>query len=378
VLKFGAEAARLSLRESFTFAVTDVDADDADFSSGVTAFTPESPFQFSDRGHPGLVSLYVQDSVRLLDQITVDLGLRVDWTRMLVAASQVSPRVGVAYRVARTGTTARASFGRFFQPPQAENLLLSSSVEAHVLSPFVSDTDAGGAELEPERQTAIEAGVDQAIGPVRVDVAYWRRWVRNAADPNVFLGTTIIFPNAVAHGWASGIDVRLDVAPRRGWSGFVSYSNSRVEQAGPITGGLFLEDEVAEIADGSRFTPDHDQRNVAAAGVSFVRNGFTAAAHTRYESGTPLQVDDDDLDELEERPGADLVDFARGRVKPRRTLDLSVTQRVRRTSTADLSVRLSMLNVTGARWAYNFGNPFSGTHFGSGRTLQVGLRAGFR
>ena len=39
-------------------------------------------------------------------------------------------------------------------------------------------------------------------------------------DPNVFLGT-IVFPNAVAHGWASGIDVRLDVAPQHGWSGFV-------------------------------------------------------------------------------------------------------------------------------------------------------------
>jgi hypothetical protein len=296
---------------------------------------------------------------------------------MLTSASQLSPRVGVASSVDRTGTTARASFGRFFQPPQAENLLLSSSVEARVLSPFVSE-GSGGAELRPEKQTAVEAGVGQAVGPLRVDVAYWRRWVRNAADPNVFLGTTIIFPNSVARGWASGIDVRVDVAPRHGWSGFVSYSNSRVEQAGPITGGLFLEDEVADLAGGERFTPDHDQRNVAAGGLSFVRGGFSAAAHIRMESGTPLQIEEDDLDEFQERPGADLVDFDRGRVKPRRTLDLGFTQRVRRSAAADLSVRLSLLNVTGSRWAYNFGNPFSGTHFGPGRTVQIGMRAGFR
>jgi hypothetical protein len=37
-------------------------------------------------------------------------------------------------------------------------------------------------------------------------------------------------------------------------------------------------------------------------------------------------------------------------------------------------VRASLLNLTGARWAYNFGNPFSGTHFGPGRTLQVAVR----
>ena len=108
---------------------------------------------------------------------------------------------------------------------------------------------------------------------VRLDVAYWRRWVRNVADPNVFLGTTIIFPNSVARGWASGIDFRIDVPRRRGWSAFASWGNSRVEQAGPITGGLFLEDDVAEIAGGERFTPDHDQRNTGAAGISLVAGG---------------------------------------------------------------------------------------------------------
>jgi hypothetical protein len=376
VVKFGAEAARLTLDENFSFAVTDPDQDDADLSPAVVDFTPERPFAFSERGHGSLVAAYVQDSMRLLDQLTVDVGIRADWSRMLTSASQLSPRIGVAYTVDRTGTAARASFGRFFQPPQAENLLLSSSVDARVLSPFLWH-GSGGAELLPEKQTAVEAGVGQALGPLRLDVAYWRRWVRNAADPNVFLGTTIIFPNSVAQGWASGIDLRLDVAPRNGWSGFLSYGNSRVEQAGPITGGLFLEDEVADLAGGERFTPDHDQRNVAAGGLSFLKDGFSAAAHVRIESGTPLQIDDDDLDDFQERPGADLVDFDRGRVKPRRTLDLGLTQRLRRSAGADLSVRLSLLNVTGSRWAYNFGNPFSGTHFGPGRTVQLGLRAGF-
>jgi len=377
VLKVGAESARLSLHEDFLFAVTDPDEEEADFTDPVKGFTIERPFVFSGAGTPSLVSAYLQDSMRLSDRLTLDVGVRADWSRMLALASQVSPRLGAAYRVARTGTRVRASFGRFFQPPQAENLLLASSAQARVLSPFAFGPGAGGADLVPERQSAVEAGIDQTVGPVRVDVAWWRRWVRNAADPNVFLGTTVIFPNAVARGWASGIDLRLDMAPHRGWSGFVSYSNSRVQQAGPITGGLFLEDDVADLADGERFTPDHDQRNVAAAGISFVRGGFSAAASGRFESGTPLQLGDEELDELEDRPGADLVDFARGRVRPRRTLDLSFSQRVRRTAGADLSFRLSLLNVTNARWAYNFGNPFSGTHFGPGRTVQVGLRAGF-
>jgi outer membrane receptor protein involved in Fe transport len=43
----------------------------------------------------------------------------------------------------------------------------------------------------------------------------------------------------------------------------------------------------------------------------------------------------------------------------------------------ELSVRAAVLNLTDARYAFNFGNPFSGTHFGPGRTVQVGGRVVF-
>src|SRR6185503_4182794 len=109
----------------------------------VIGFTINRSFVFSGTGAPSLVSVYLQDSMRLADRLTVDVGVRADWSRMLAPASQVSPRLGAAYRVARTGTLLRASFGRFFQPPQAENLLLASSVQARVLSPFAGETGAG-------------------------------------------------------------------------------------------------------------------------------------------------------------------------------------------------------------------------------------------
>lgn len=98
----------------------------------------------------------------------------------------------------------------------------------------------------------------------------------------------------------------------------------------------------------------------------------------RYESGTPLEVEEDELDDLQERPGAELVNFDRGRVKPRQLFDVLLVQRLLRQRRIDLNLRFAVLNVTGQRWAYNFGNPFSGTHFGPGRSVQVGLRAGFR
>jgi hypothetical protein len=300
---------------------------------------------------------------------------------MLDKASQWSTRVGASYRWPTTQTTLRGSFGRFFQPPQPENLLLASSEKVQALSPFAGESGAGGSAIFPERQTAVEVAVNQVLArTLRLDVSYWRRRIENAADPNVFFGTTIIFPNTVAKGRASGVDVRFELPRRRGWSGYVSYANSRVVQFGPVTGGLFLEEELIHIGPGTAFTPDHDQRNVGAFGVNYEsgRTGSSLFFTGRYESGTPLQVEEDQLDELVERPGAELVDFERGRARPRQVFDVALVQRLRRGTRVDLDLRLTLLNFIGERWAYNFGNPFSGTHFGPGRTLQVGLRAGFR
>lgn len=378
VLKTGIEAARLTLHEDFSFFVTDEDeGEEAELSEGALEHDEDDPFVFSGSAGPTLFAFYVQDSIRFGRGLTVDIGVRADRARMLAAASQWSPRLGVAYHVPNSDTIIRASLDRFFQPPQAENLLLGSSERARELSPFVNETNGGGEDLEPERQWATELGVKQSLPRgVRLDVSYWRRRVENAGDPNVLFGTTIIIPNAIARGKADGADVRLELPRRRGASGYVSYTNARVVQFGPVTGGLFLEDEVIEIADGTAFTPDHDQRHVAAFGASYdhAPSGFWMSFGGRYESGTPLEVDEDELDELMERPGSELVNFETGRVRPRRLFDLLAGTRLFRAGQNEFSLRTALLNLTGQRFAYNFGNPFSGTHFGPGRTFQIGLQ----
>lgn len=381
-VKIGGEVARLRLRERLVFAVTDrVEAEEADFGEPVLAHDRDNPFRFSGAASPMLASLYAQDSVRVGARLTIDAGVRADWSRLLLPRSQVSPRIGVAYHWPGSQTTVRGSFGRFFQPPQPENLLVASSPAARALSPFAVDGGPGGADLEPERQTALEAAVEQVVArALRLDVAYWHRRVTNAADPNVFFGTTMIFPNTTGSGRATGVDVRIDL-PRRGrWSGYLSYTNSHVVWFGPINGGLFLEHDVIEIGPGTRFTPDHDQRHVGAAGVSYddEPRGFWVAATAQYASGTPLEVDEEDLEELKERPGAELVDFERGRVEPRLVVDVQAGRRLYRGPRLEASARLSVLNLFDRAYAYNFGNPFSGTHFGTGRTVAASLRLAFR
>jgi outer membrane receptor protein involved in Fe transport len=382
--KLGLEGARLKLHEDFRFAVTDREAAQAaEISERAAAFTLADPFRFEDRAARMQWSLYAQDRLRASDRLTLDFGVRFDRSHLLIPASQVSPRVGVAYSWPANGTTARASLNRFFQPPQPEHLLLSSSPAARALSPFANSSggelEAGGAELEPERQTAWEIGVEQRLaGTLRLDVSYWSRQVRNYTDPNVFFGTTIIFPNSVARGRARGVDLRLEIPRYRGWSAYLSYTNSAVVQFGPINGGLFLDADVLKIGPGTRFTPDHDQRHVGAAGVTYQRvsRGFSASLSGGHQSGTPLEVGNPA--ELTGRPGADLVDFDRGRVRPRTVFDLTLSQVLQRGDHMETSARLSVLNVTNHAYALNFGNPFSGTHFGAPRAIRAEVRIGLR
>jgi hypothetical protein len=380
LLKIGGEAQRLALDEEFWFFVTNRRvARDNGFSDAVIDFDRDDPFEFDGRASPGLFSIFIQDEWQASSRLTISGGVRFDRSSMLLARSQLSPRIGAAYRLGGN-TVARGSVSRFFQPPQPENLLLSSSEEARILSPFAEEGDGGGADVEPERQWAYEAGLEHWIGRrLRVDVAAWHRGIAQVADPNVFAGTTIIFPNAVANGRASGVDIRVEMPKSHGWSAYANGAIGKVVQRGPITGGLFLEDDIAELGNGEAFTPDHDQRLVLGGGVSWMheRSGATLSLAGRYETGTPIERGDDELDELMQRHGAEMVDFDRGRVEPRTVISATGEVPLWRSQSRSIRVRVSALNLFDDDYAYNFGNPFSGTHFGAPRTFAVSLRAEF-
>lgn len=379
--KAGVEAQRITPDEFFTFAITDSEAaEDEGISDKALAFDQSNPFVFRDRKTRGQVSAYIQDAFSPVANLTVNAGLRYDHSSLIVSEQQFSPRVGAVYFIPKTRTSIRGSFNRLFMPPQVENLLLSDSDQARALSPFQSET-GGGARVRSERTSAYEAGFAQDVrGWLRLDAVYWWRTFRNYDDPNVFFSTTIIFPNSVAKGFARGVDVRLDVPERRGWSAYASYTNQRILQTGPINGGLFLTEDVIEIGPGTKFIPDHDERNVAAFGVTYrhEKSGLWSGLCGRYESGVPLEIDPDRLQELESSLGADLVDFDRARVKPWAVIGLSAGADLLRNERVSLSLQFDVLNVGDKRFAYNFGNPFEGTHFGYPREYSGRVRLVFR
>jgi hypothetical protein len=170
------------------------------------------------------------------------------------------------------------------------------------------------------------------------------------------------------------------VPVRRGLSAYGSYTNNEIVEIGPLNGGLFLEDEFIEIGPGTRFTPDHDQRNVASFGVTYLapKRGVWAAFAGRYESGVPLELPDLDPEELQALPGSKLVNFDTGRVKPWYVFGFSGGVDVVRKEPFTVAAQIDVQNLADREFAFNWGNPFSGTHFGYPRLISGSLKLSFK
>jgi outer membrane receptor for ferrienterochelin and colicin len=380
--KTGFELQRVSPREYFKFYVTDEEeAEEREVSEPALQFDDDDPFVFRDRATRHQFSAYAQDAFALAKNLNVQLGLRYDHSTLLVSDQQLSPRLGAVYYIPKSKTALRASFNRLFQPPQVDNLLLAASEQARALSPFADATHTGGADIRPEKLSAYEVGFAQDFGGFfKLDAVHWWRNFRNAGDPNVFFNTTIITPNSVNKGWSRGVDVRLDVPERKGFSGYLSYTNMRLLQIGPINGGLFLTDEFIEIGPGTRFIPDQDQRNTGSFAINYQhpRSSLILSFSGRHESGVPLEVDAERLEELKAEPGSELVNFERGRMKPRTIFNFTAGYTLFQKERVNCTVQFDVQNLFDRAFAYNFGNPFEGTHFGPPRRWSGSLRFSFR
>lgn len=351
----------------------------ADVASAPEArFVPRfggTPFAFDGSKVGQSVGLFAQDTLTPFPNLHLSLGLRYDRYRLLVEESAVSPRLGMAYHLHDSGTVVRASYSRIFMPPFSENVLLSSSAQARSLAPTRAQA---GTDVVSERQHAVEVGVQQAIGlHARLDVAYYRKDIRNVADVDQFLDTTVTFPLSVAKGLAQGVEARLDVPVVRGVSGYVSVSRAKMLLTAPLTGGLFLGDLPAP---GEQFYADHDQRWQSQFGVTYEHPSrrLFASATGRYDSGIPFEAPADvDPATFADPLALTLVDFTTGRAKPRAIADVAVGSEFFRRGTTKLEAQVGVLNVFDSTYLLNFLSIFNGTHYGAPRTWTARLKVSF-
>ncbi len=374
-LKFGSDFRRASIREEFLFSETEA--------------LQEIEFRFRDRRQSTDVGAFIQDHLRF-SNLVVDLGVRFDYYRLLVKDSAISPRVGAAYYWEPGHLVIRGGYDRVFQTPAIENLLLSSSEQAQSFR-----GTAGGLPLPLSRADFFEVGLRKSFADMlRVEVNHFWRNLENFYDDDVFFNTGVSFPISFERAEIEGTEVRIELPRYRQLSSFISYSNLLGRATSPVTGGLFIQGSEAEgLRDAvTTFPISQDQRNTVSARFRFEPHSrIWFALGGRYGSGLPVELQDDESEAVDQEPiqqagsgedGSvmitpavlDRVDFARGRVRPNFSLDLSLGVGLWQRDHRSLKLQLDVLNATDRLNLINFSGLFSGTAIAPSRTIGARLR----
>ena len=393
-IKAGAMLKFYPIKEHFSFGITDPNSNDPNSDGFNPSLAPYdltrggSVFVFADSRTITYIAGFLQDTVRL-SNLTAQVGLRYEHANFPLSEGQLQPRVGLAYYVPATKTVFRASYNRIFITPEYENVLFSSSAEASSLAPpGVQQSRALGEGLilvPAARQNVYDLGVQQALGSkLRLDVDFWERRVRFVADQAQFENTGIVFPVAFEHGKLHGWNVRLDLAPIGGLSGYGSVGHVHAVYNPPLAGGLFLDTGALDAVTGGPFLIDHDQSLQIQAGLNYAfrRSGAWVAASARYDSGLVTGADETIVDDPDNSFALPYIRFGNGtdldpnRVAPRTLWNFSAGADLARFG-VPISVQVDVLNAFDKKGVYNILSTFGGTHVIPPRTVAGRIRYTF-
>ena len=369
--KAGIESDALFLHENFADVITDP-----------TRFDPGTPASFTFSGNrPDLEqSAYVQDLIRL-GEWTVSAGLRWDHYQLLVNQNAVSPRFSIARYFSSAGLVMHASYDRVFQTPSAENILLSSSAQVVSLNPSVLRLP-----VAPSHANYFEVGGSKSLfGQLRFDANYYRRYANNFADDDQILSTAVSFPIAFRKAVIYGAEGKIDV-PRWGrFSGYASYSYMVGNVWFPVSGGLFLGDDVlsAETQLTGHFPNSQDQRHTVRGRVRYqLLPRIWLAGAAEYGSGLPfvLGAYTNSYQQAVAQYGqavVDRVDFANGRVRPSFAIDASIGAQLQKNDRFSTQIQGDVTNLNNRLNVIDFGGLFSGNAIAPPRSYAIRLQTQF-
>ena len=372
--KLGVESDNTFLHENFSDVITDP-----------AQFDPGTPSTFAFPGnHPSQGSrpdleqaAYIEDLMRF-GGWTLGAGLRWDHYQLLGNQNAVSPRLSLARYFAAANLLLHVSYDRVFQTPAAENILLSSSAQVISLNPNVLRLP-----VEPSHGNYFEIGATKSFfGQFRFDANYFRRYVDNYADDDQLLSTAVSFPIAFRKAIIYGAEGKLELPKWRRFSGVASYSYMVGNAWFPVAGGLFVgEDAVNATTQLSGHFPDsQDQRNTLRLRTRYqALPRFWLAGGAEYGSGLPFDFTGTYQQALAEYGQAviDRLNFARGRVRPSLTVDVSAGVDVYKGDRVSTRLQADVQNLNNRLNVMDFGGLFSGNAIAPPRSYALRLETSF-
>jgi len=226
--------------------------------------------------------LYLQDEWKVLDELTINYGARLDFVNAFVDENQLSPRINVVYKP-WDGTALHAGYARYFTPPPLE------AVPQSTIAKFAGTTNESAitkdSTTSAERAHYFDIGITQKIMEgwnVGLDGFY--KSTHSVIDEGQFGQALILSSFNYKRGRIYGgeLTTNYDHGP------FSLYGNAAWEWARGVHVSsaqfLFDPDEYALINKHWVFL-DHDQRWTATAGGAYTWNDWRLSSEFLYGSG---------------------------------------------------------------------------------------------
>ena len=307
-------------------------------------------------------SLYLQDEWHLSAPLTLNYGVRFDKVAAYVDEQQWSPRVNLAYQVAK-GTALHAGYSRYFTPPTQE-LAAQSSIDKYAgtsNAPEVAVSD----NVKSERTHYYDIGVSHQVNEqltLTAD-AYYKK-IRNMLDEGQFGQALILSPFNYDRGYAKGLELSA-VYSEKNWGGFLNLTTQQAKGQDIVSGqALFAPDELAIIRDHYIYV-DHDQTYTVSGGAHYHWGDSQISSDFLYGSGLRMTPD-----------GA--VPNS-GHLPHYTTVNLALTHTWKNTGAGTVEGRLALINAFDKSYLLRDGSGVGvgAPQYGERRSLYAGLSTSF-
>jgi outer membrane receptor for ferrienterochelin and colicin len=309
-----------------------------------------------------LSSVYLQDEWHISAPLTINYGVRFDKVSAYVDEQQWSPRVNVAYQLAK-GTALHAGYSRYFTPPPQE-LAAQSSIDKYAgtsNAPEVAVSD----NVKSERTHYFDVGASHQISDaltVTVD-AYYKK-IRNMLDEGQFGQALILSPFNYDRGYAKGLELS-GVYNQKNWGAFLNVTTQKAEGSNIISGqSLFGPDELAYIAS-HYIHVDHDQTVTVSGGAHYHWGDSQISGDFLYGSGLRMTPDD-------AAPNS-------GHLPHYTTVNLALTHTWKATPVGTVEGRLALINAFDKSYLLRDGSGVGvgAPQYGERRSLYAGISTSF-
>jgi outer membrane receptor protein involved in Fe transport len=412
-VKMGAGGESYPLSEFFTFAVTNPALSNPDSSGGDIRYRPYDltqggiPFRVDESRTGKSLFAFAQDQLTF-DKWTVNVGVRYDMFDLFEQENAISPRLGVAYAW-NDDLVLRASYNRVVMQAPFENILVSSSNEARMLTG--AEQGSVPTQVRSEKGNNFELGANYRVNDyLTLDLVGYGKLLEDFIVKVELGNTGIIYPVNHNQGLVAGGELRAEQQTWNNLSGVLSVAGGAAlglkpdDGSSPIDAGLILGEEGTNyshpFAGEDAFPTEHNQLLTASMNLTYQHpaTGIFATIGSRFDMGLPFDLTDEAGNgvtpeqarvELRRRGYSDavidLLDLSQEAenpnspdksVAPHAIFDVAAGIDLETLLGVRARIAVTALNVFDTPYLYKFESSFGGTHFGQPRIITLGVEAG--